>query len=590
MQSYLVYTPVLGAGGLLLAVFLILGINRLTPGTVATNKNVVNISNLSRAFLNRYYIIATGVALVAFLIFGFSYEWPSALCFLVGVLVSLLLLNQTIVNLQQAGIRAANSAASSTGKAMAVLLCAGSVSGLLVMSVVLLGCGLLFFSIGGTPYSLSLFVLGVCLPAIFFAAAGNFFILSLKSKTGESGALQPEEYLTAKQISALLFSGTATLDLFGSCTAALAGAMSIGALGMVRYGFGGVLLPLLVFAVALLASMGILLLIIILRNQGWLKVTTIATCLFALFMLLFTLAASKYLLPGEQIKVFLSVVAGSGAAMLLLLPWRHLKLPPFLGNFNSYHLLISIPAILLALAFSYYISGFYGASLAALAVLIFTGVAVFIQTLEQMQNYSLGIVEITMGDEKPADMEKLYREIAAGRDSSEEPVACFNPSAAFFAAAALLLTFIQMAEVGEIPAGNGMVLLGLAIGGILPYLFSGWMAGEDRTRPEESYFEANENLEDEVTGEQKPRLLLENFGYHDYKESLLVLLLAAAIPLLTGFLLGKQVLAALLVGVVISGIILAILRVRNYSYIANLNLLIKFLLVISLTLAVPFLA
>lgn len=588
MQSFLVYTPVLGAAGLLLAIFLILGINRLTPGTVAANDNVVNIKNLSRAFLNRYYIIATGAALVAFLMFGFLYGWSSALCFLVGALTSLLLLNQTITNLQQAGIRAANTAASSSGKAMAVLLCAGSVSGLLVMSLVLLGCGLLFFSIG-TPDSLSLFVLGVCLPAIFFAALSNFFILSLKHSVRESEALS-EEYSTAKQISALFLSGTVTLDLFGSCTAVLAGAMSIGALGMVRYGFGGVLLPLSVFAAALLACMGILLVIIIFRNHGWLKVTAVSTGLFGLFMLLFTLAAIKYLLPGEQIKVFLSVVAGFGAVILLLLPW-YLKLPPFFSKSNSYHLLISIPAMLLALAFSYYSSGFYGVSMAALAVLLFTGVAVFIQTFEQIQNYSLGIIHgVMMGNEKPADMEKVYQEIAAGQDSSERPVSCFNVSSMALAAVTLLLTFIQMARVEEMSAFNGMVLLGLVIGGILPYLFSGWMAGEDQTSPEERDPDGNENLEDEMTGEEKVNFLLQDFSYHDYRESLLVLLLATVIPLLTGLLLGKQVLAALLVGTVISGILLAILRVRDYSYIANLNLLIKFLLIISLTLAVPFLA
>ena len=67
-------------------------------------------------------------------------------------------------------------------------------------------------------------------------------------------------------------------------------------------------------------------------------------------MLLFTLAASKYLLPGEQIKVFLSIVAGLAAAMLLLLPSCHLKLPPFLFKSTNYHLLISITAVLLALA------------------------------------------------------------------------------------------------------------------------------------------------------------------------------------------------------------------------------------------------
>lgn len=570
----------------MLAIFLTMGINRLTPGAIATNKNVVNIKSLTGAFLNKHYIIATGIALVAFFMLGFLYGWSSALCFLGGTLTSLLLLNRTINNLQQAGTRAVNAAVSSPDQAMAVMLCAGSVSGLLVMSLVLLGCGLLFLAVG-TPGALSLFVLGVCLPAMCYAVATEFFTLSCEHKAPE-----PEAGL----ISALLFPATTTLDLYASCTSALAGAMSIGALGMVQYGYGGVLLPLVVFAAALLALMGILLIIITRRNQGWLQTTAILAGLFTLFIVLFTLAAIKYLLPGEQLRVFLAVAAGSGAGLILFLPLC-LELPLFFSkshrdtSWKRYHLLISAPVLLLALAFSYYISGFYGVSMAALTVLLFTGMAVFIQMFERIQNHSLGLIDgIRAENEKPAELEKAYAEIAAVRDSSGKPTGYFHIGAMALAAFTLLLTFIQVARVKEMPVQSGMVLLGLVIGGILPYLFAAWMAGEDQNRAEEMHLQDDENPEDEMTGEEQTNFTLPEYRYGDFRESLLVLVLAAAIPLLTGFLLGKQTLAALLVGTVVSGILLAILRVRDYSNTANLNILIKFLLIISLAIAAPLLA
>ena len=70
-------------------------------------------------------------------------------------------------------------------------------------------------------------------------------------------------------------------------------------------------------------------------------------------------------------------------------------------------------------------------------------------------------------------------------------------------------------------------------------------------------------------------------------ENLCWLLVTAAIPLLTGFLLGKQVLTALLIGTTIAGICLVMLRTKNYE--PHLSILIKFLLILSLSIAAPLL-
>ena len=81
-----------------------------------------------------------------------------------------------------------------------------------------------------------------------------------------------------------------------------------------------------------------------------------------------------------------------------------------------------------------------------------------------------------------------------------------------------------------------------------------------------------------------------DFSYDAYGESLLVLVMATAIPLLMGLLLGKQALTALLIGALVSAALLATLRVRQYPGIANLNLLLKFLLIVSLALVIPWIA
>jgi len=556
---------VLGVAGLLLALFVTIGIKRLPPGTVAMREYLSYINNITGAFINKHYIVAAGLALVAFFIIAFLFNLSAALSFLCGVLVSILLLNRVMDIITKAGIRT-SAAGNCTDKALAIMLCGSFVSAIIVMALVLLGCGLLFLA-QDNPTTINLFLLGISMVALLYSTGSSIFSFTI-NKT---------------ETSYLLPAGAMTIDLFQSCAVALASAITMGTLGMIRYGFGGVLLPLLIFSAGLVVCILALILVIIYRQQGLGKITGKVIIFYTLFLVVFSLVVIRYYLPGEQLKIFLTVMLGLGWALLLFLPLGFGISSIFNTDdsnafWTRYYIVICIPVLLLVLFLSYRSAGFYGVSITGLAILLFAGIVVFIQSFTQIKFLSAGLIA--------RDMDKKDEPDEQDDDYEETAVTNFSIASMVFAAIILLMAFIQVAQVEE-SISNGLVLVGLIIGGVLPYLFTSWVDSSARVRQGTDDNGVSDDNDDSLEGEieKQENEVTNNHNYYACRESLLVLLAAVAIPLLTGFLLGKQVLAALLIGTSIAGILLVVVRAKNYE--PHLSVLIKFLLIISLSIAAP---
>lgn len=557
---------VLGVASLLLALFITIGIKRLPPGTVTMQEYLSYIDNITGAFINKHYIVAAGLALVAFFIINFLFNLPAALSFLCGVLVSILLLNRVIDIITNASIRTA-AAGICTDKALAIMLCGSLVSAILVMALILLGCGLLFLA-KGNPTTINLFLLGVSMVALLHSTGSSIF----------------NSTINKMETSYLLPAGAIAIDLFESGAVALVGAITMGTLGMARFGLGGVLLPLLIFSGGLIACILVLMLVVIYRQQGLEKTTGKAIILYTLFLIIFSLIVTMYLLPGEQLKVFLTVVIGSGSALLLfVLPGSGIvtifNTNDSIDFWNRYYPVICIPVLLLVLFLSYRSAGLYGVSITGLTILVFAGIAVFIQSFTQIKFLSTGLTA--------RDMDKTDNLDEKADNYNETATTTFSISSMAFVTIILLLAFIQVAGVEEkVIINNGLVLVGLIIGGVLPYLFTSWVDSSARVQQDTADNDgADDGLEREM--EIPESQITKDYNIYACRESLLVLLAAAAIPLLTGFLLGKQVLTALLIGTTIAGILLVMLRTKNYE--PHLSILIKFLLILSLSIAAPLL-
>ena len=241
------------------------------------------ISNAIRegaeAFLRAQYktisILAAVIALVLFLGYyrgdqkSHEYAYKTVASFLVGAICSGLSGFTGMYVSIRANIRTASAARSSLNKALQMALRGGAVTGLVVVALSLIGVGLLFLSFGGlkdptaVPYQLVGFGFGASLVALFAQLGGGIYTKAADVGADLVGKVEagiPEDDPRNPAVIADLVGDNVGdcagrgADIFESTAAENVGAMILGAALYPVFGVGGILFPLIVHAINLIAS------------------------------------------------------------------------------------------------------------------------------------------------------------------------------------------------------------------------------------------------------------------------------------------------------------------------------------------------
>src|SRR6201997_1244830 len=240
------------------------------------------ISNAIRegaeAFMKRQYgsiaIIAILLAVVLFIGYKLSdftapYANKVVISFLIGAACSALAGQTGMWVSIRANIRTASAARTSLGEALKIALRGGAVTGLVVVGLSLIGVGLLFLAFGGlhnpqqVPYQLVGFGFGASLVALFAQLGGGIYTKAADVGADLVGKVEagiPEDDPRNPAVIADLVGDNVGdcagrgADIFESTAAENVGAMILGAALYPVFGVKGILFPLIVLAINLIAS------------------------------------------------------------------------------------------------------------------------------------------------------------------------------------------------------------------------------------------------------------------------------------------------------------------------------------------------
>ncbi|AFD00256.1 membrane-bound H(+)-translocating inorganic pyrophosphatase, vacuolar-type [Methanocella conradii HZ254] len=612
-MDYTILAPIAGILALIAAGYFAYSVLRENPGTERMRQISGAVQEGAMAFLNRQYRTIAIFAVIIFIILGFAISWYVAGGFVLGAVLSAAAgyigMNISV----RSNVRTAEAAKGGLAKALSVAVRGGSVTGLAVVGLGLLGISGVYLiaayvlTPAGQPVDLKPLVglgFGASLISLFARVGGGIYTKAADVGADLVGKVEagiPEDDPRNPAVIADNVGDNVGdcagmgADLFETYIVTALAAILLGSIPAIQnsltssYGLAAsavanlATFPLLLGAAAIIATIISIFFIRLGSSnnimgalyKGLIAATVLSIILFYV--------ADLYLLGGN-VGIFIASLVGLGvmAAIFMITeyytgtghrPVNEVAKASVTGAGTNIITGIAmgleatalpVLVIVVGIFLAYYFAGLYGIAIAAVAMLSVTGIIVTIDSYGPITDNAGGIAEMA---ELPPEVRKHTDALDAVGNTTKAVTKGYAIGSAALAALALFAAFkadIPLPpEQLNLSVDNPVVLIGLFIGGAMPFLFSALCmlaVGRAAFKIVEEVRRQFKEIPGIMEGTAKPDYgkCVDIVTVGALKQMALPGLLAVLTPLVVGFILGPAALSGLLLGVIITGLMLAL--------------------------------
>ena len=593
MESLKFLAPALAVVALLFAFYKIAFVSKQDAGNDRMKEIAGSISDGARAFLFAEYKILVVFIVVLFVAIGLGLgNWTTAGCFLCGAVFSILAGYIGMNVATKANVRTADAAQHGMNRALAIAFSGGSVMGMCVVGLGLLGASVLYIITKNTEVLFG-FSLGASSIALFARVGGGIYTKAADVGADLVGKVEagiPEDDPRNPAVIADNVGDNVGdvagmgADLFESYVGAIISAMTLGLLVSDK----AVVFPMVIAACGILASVIATFFVRGKDGSNPHKALKMGSYVSALLVVVASIVLSKTML-GSYDSAW-AIIAGLAVGLVIGIitevytsgDYKSVKKIAHQSETGSATTIISgiavgmmstwIPVVLICVAIfiAYKCADLYGIALAAVGMLSTTGITVAVDAYGPIADNAGGIAEMS-------GLDHSVREITDKLDAVGNTTAAMGKGFAIGSAALTALAlFVSFAESAKVEIGGELVklseagisildpavVIGLLIGGMLPFVFSA-MTMDSVSKAANKMIEEVRRQFREIPG------IMEGKGKPDYKkcvsisttaalkEMLIPGLMAVIVPLAVGFILGPAALGGLLAGALVTGVMMA---------------------------------